>query len=96
MFLTETEIASYADDNTPFSCQFDPTNITLNPEIASSNLLTWCVNNGMKANPDKYHFLHTENIYLTVKIDQIEIKGSEKENILRVLIDKRLTFEPHV
>ena len=27
LFLTETEIASYADDNTPFSCQYDPTNI---------------------------------------------------------------------
>ena len=31
-----------------------------------------------------------------MKIDQIEIKGSEKENLLGVLIDKRLTFEPHV
>ena len=96
LFLTETEIASYADDNTPFSCQYDPTNITLNLENASSNLLTWCFNNGMKANPDKYHFLHTANIDLTVKIYQMEIKGSEKENLLGVLIDKRLTFEPHV
>ena len=26
----------------------------------------------------------------------MEIKGSEKENLLGVLIDKRLTFEPHV
>ena len=59
LFLTETEIASYADDNTPFSCQFDPTNITLNLENASSNLLTWCFNNGMKDNPDKYHFIQT-------------------------------------
>ena len=41
-------------------------------------------------------FLHTSNIDLTVKIDQMEIKGSEKENLLGVLIDKRLTFEPHV
>ena len=96
LFLTETEIASYADDNTPFSCQYDPTNITLNLENTSSNLLTWCFNNGMKANPDKYHFLHTANIDLTVKIDQMEIKGSEKENLLGVLIDKRLNFEPHV
>ena len=56
-------------------------NITLNLENASSNLLTWCFNNGMKANPDKYHFLHTANIDLTVKIDQIWKSKVQKKKI---------------
>ena len=39
------------------------------------------LNNGMKANPDKYHFLHTANDdELIVKVDQLEIKSTEKEN----------------
>ena len=51
----------------------------------------------MKANPDKYHFLHTANDdVLTVKVGQLEIKNSKKERLLGVTIDNKLTFEPHI
>ena len=97
LFLKGSDIANYADDNTPFSCQNDPKNVITELEHASSTLLTWCLNNGMKANPDKYHFLHTANDdVLTVKVGQLEIKNSEKEKLLGVTIDNKLTFEPHI
>ena len=96
LFLNEIDVANYADDNTPFSCKNDPRNVILDIEHASSVLFNWCLNNGMKPNPDKYHFLHTAKDDLTIKIDQCEIKGSKKEKLLGVTIDNKLTFEPHV
>ena len=96
LFLNEIDVANYADDNTPFSCKNDPRNVILDIEHASSVLFNWCLNNGMKPNPDKYHFLHTAKDDLTIKIDQFEIKGSKKEKLLGVTIDNQLTFEPHV
>ena len=81
LFLKGSDIANYADDNTPFSCQNDPKNVIIELEHASSTILTWCLNNGMKANPDKYHFLNTANDdVMTVKVGQLEIKNSKKKN----------------
>ena len=45
LFLKGSNIANYADNNTPFSCQNDPKNVITELEHASSTLLTWCLNN---------------------------------------------------
>ena len=59
LFLNDVDIANYADDNTPYSCQKDCKIVTNSLENSSVKLLTWFTNNRMKANPDKYHFLLT-------------------------------------
>ena len=95
LFLKGSDIANYADDNTPFSCQNDPKNVITELEQASSTLLTCCLNNGMKANQDKYDIFYTQQMMMCRNC-QLEIKNSEKEKLLGVTIDNKLTFEPHV
>ena len=57
MFLPETNIANYADDNTPYCTGKNVTEVLSNLEHISNVLLEWFPNNGMKANADKSHLL---------------------------------------
>ena len=55
MSYNDSNIANYADDTSPFSCDKD-----IDPEITqlesdSKILLEWLKQNGLKVNPDKFH-----------------------------------------
>ena len=96
LFLNDVDIANYADDNTPYSCQKECKIVTNSLENSSAKLLTWFTINRMKANPDKYHFLLTGKNELTLNINQFQIKSSKLEKLLGIAIDNKLTFEKHV
>ena len=96
LFLNDVDIANYADDNTPYSCQKECKIVTNSLENSSVKLLTWFTINRMKANPDKYHFLLTGKNELTLNINQFQIKSSKLEKLLGIAIDNKLTFEKHV
>ena len=51
------DIANYADDNSPFSCSNSIPEVIDNLEQDSIILLKWIKDNGLKANPDKFHLL---------------------------------------
>ena len=46
MFLNDIDIASYADDNTPYIVSNKPYKVIESLEIASDKLLSWFSNNG--------------------------------------------------
>ena len=70
--MNETEIASYADDNTPYtSCQ-NIDNVIRTLENDSVRLFKWFSNNQMKANKDKCHLLLTNKQGVTMKIGETE------------------------
>ena len=75
LFFDDVDIANYADDNTPYIFKLDSDIIAKNLEKVSVKLLIWFINNRMKANPDKYHFLLTGTNELTLEIDQCQIKS---------------------
>ena len=52
-FLEDYEIASYADDSTPFSAQFSHQAVIENLEKSSAILFNWLKSNYMKVNIDK-------------------------------------------
>ena len=91
------DIANYADDNSPFACGKNVPSVISQLEIDASALLNWIGNNGLKANPDKFHLLLSEkNKDLAIRVDTFDIKNSNSEKLLGIKIDNKLTFDPHV
>ena len=90
-------IANYADDNSPFSIDKTIPAVISNLEIESTTLLKWISDNGLRANPDKFHVLLSDkNMELAVKIDNFMIKNTNSQKLLGIEIDNKMTFDTHV
>ena len=96
LFINDIDIASYADDNTPYTVHKNPEKIIKVLENTSVDLLKWFKNNGMKANADKCHLLVNSKEKVCTKIGSYNIESSEQQKLLGVLIDNKLTFEKHI
>jgi hypothetical protein len=59
-------------------------------------LFQWFDNNGMKANPEKSHFIQSKDEELKIQIGNEVISNSKQVNLLGINIDHRLTFKEHV
>ena len=96
MFLL-LDIVNYADDNSPFACaKCIPSTISL-LENESVTILKWIRNNGLKANPDKFHLILSDaNQEYAINIDKFSIQNSKCEKLLGIKIDNKLTFDEHV
>ena len=99
LFFENKDIASYANDNTPYTDKDNMYQVIIELEENSKVLIDWINDNYMKANPDKFHILLSSsqnelngNI-TTINIDNNIIlnEGSEK-----FTIDNKLTFKDHV
>ena len=49
------DITSYADDNTPYTSEFNLNEVLQKLELTTNNLFEWLKNNHMKTNADKCH-----------------------------------------
>ena len=90
------DIASYADDNTPYTSDFNLEEAIQKLELTTNNLFEWFKNNHMKANADKCHLLVTRDTDVTAKIGEFDVKNSREEKLLGVKINLKLSFENHV
>ena len=94
--IIECDIASYADDNTPYNFDFSLDNVISNLQKSINSLLNWFRENHMKANADKCHFLVSSNESCAAKIEYFRIKNSTEEKLLGVKFDSNLSFKNHV
>ena len=79
------EIANYADDNSPFAIAPTIPQVISQLEQESVSLLKWIRNNGLKANPDKFHLLLSDpSEDFSIKIDNLEIENSKCQNLCLV------------
>ena len=97
MFCKNSAIANYADDNSPFSCNADVESVIEQLTTDSKTLLEWVKNNGLKANPDKFHLLlnETDKNY-SIEIENFKIFNRNCEKLLGISIDNTLSFDDHV
>ena len=95
-FMGDYEIASYADDSTPFSAKPDHKSVVQELEVSSSILFTWLRNNYMKANTDKSHVLLSGNSNLSANIDGNVIESEGNQVLLGINIDSNLSFNKHI
>ena len=92
LFLEHTNIASYADDTTPYICNNNLDSVIAKLEEDSSLLIKWINNNHMKANPDKFHILLTGNDEtLSVNVGDYKILNRGSEKLLGITIDSKLS-----
>ena len=97
LFTKDSNIANYADDNSPYACKSDVDSVITQLEEDSRTLLEWVSNNGLRANPDKFHLILSDtDSKLSIKVDQYEIFNSNHEKLLGVIIDNKLSFTEHV
>ena len=90
--LKDIDIASYADDNTPFIVENNIDNVIASLEQVSDALFNWLKNNRLKNNVDKCHVLVSTSKPVGVKIEDYTIDSSECEKLLGVKIDVHLKF----
>ena len=55
--MNNTELASYADDNTPYAVGNNIEEFIVKQQNASKTLFQWFSDNQMKSNPDKSNFI---------------------------------------
>ena len=96
-FFEESDIASYADDTTPYTSNKDMESVINKLEADSVILIKWINNNYMKANPNKFHILLSEtDTTLSVNVDKYKIFNKGSEKLLGITIDSKLSFDEHV
>ena len=85
------DIASYSDDNTPYTSNFNLEEVMQKLELTTNNLFEWFKANHMKANAGKCHVLVTRDTDVTAKIGgELDVKNSREEKLLGVKIDSKL------
>ena len=95
--LSETNICSYADDNSPYACKANTDDVITQLQEDSNKLLQWFSHNSLKANPDKFHLiLNDSDENLSINVGQYVVQNSQNEKLLGVTIDNKLTFNDHV
>ena len=95
-FLENMNIASYADDNTPYSANETPDMVIKDLENSSSILFKWFDINCMKANSGRSRLLSSHRHELNLKLSTTNIKSSKNEDLLGVTFDSKLNFEKHI
>ena len=94
--LNDADIASYADDNTPYAITDDINGVIISLEKASKVLFQWFESNLLKVNADKCHLLVSSSDAVNLRISKYDIKNSECEKLLGVKCESKLTFEKHI
>ena len=90
------DIASYADDNTPYISAKNIDEVILSLEKATDTLFKWFSDNVMKSNAVKCHLLVSTNNAINIKIGNIDISNSTCEKLLGAEFDYKLTFGDHI
>ena len=60
--MNDVDLASYANDNTPFLVDNDLDEVIFKLQSASKTLFQWFADKQMKANPDNCHFTCSSNL----------------------------------
>ena len=67
--MENTDIVSFADDNTPYTKRNSIEEVIQKLENAAKTLFQWFSDNQIKANPDKCHFLCSSNRLISLTIE---------------------------
>ena len=100
MFIIETELCNFADDNTLYACDKDIDNVYLRLKNDCARTIKWFSNNSMVANPAKFQLMYLGNILnintLSMYIRNEKILPTDEVKLLGVKIDKKtLLQEPY-
>ena len=92
----ECDIVSYADDNTPHTCDSDLYIILSKLKNCTDSLFTWFKKNHMKPNGDKCHLLVTTEKSVSINIDGSNVENKKEQKLLDIKFDSSLSFKGHI
>ena len=95
-FTQKTNIANYADDNTPYVTGNNLNDILEILSSETSILFEWFRINEMKSNSDKCHLLVGKKDKISITVGDEVINSSSSVDLLGVTIDNNLHFNEHV
>ena len=98
LFIDESKICNFADDNTLSAFDKSIPNLVAKLEIDANIAITWFNNNSMIANPTKFQFMiigDRSNSVIEILVDGQTIQNSDTVKLLGVTFDSHLTFLPH-
>ena len=82
--IENTDIASYADDNTPYVSAGNVDGVNKSLKEASEILVIWVKDNLLKINAAKPQFLVSTNNTVKIKVGDFDITNSKSEELLGV------------
>ena len=94
--MGDTDIANYADDNTPYITADDIDGVVTYQENDSNILFKWFSANLFKGNANKSHLLVNVKDEVSMKRADCNIVNSKCEKLLAFKFDYKLTFNIHV
>ena len=94
--IEKIDIADFADDNTLYVTGDNISSVVKHLEKVAGAIFQWFKDNELKANAGKCHVLLNRSNDLTVKINEVQIKNSQSEKLLRIIIGNDLEFEDHI
>ena len=74
--LNNADIASYADENTPYVIADDINGVIASIEKAPKVLLEWFENKLLKSNAGKFHLFITSSDAVNIRVNEYNIKNS--------------------
>ena len=94
--IEDTDIACYADDNTPYVIADDIAGVIKSLAETSKILCKWFNDNLMRINAGKYHLLVSTNNTVKTRIGNVDITNSKSEKLLGIKFDHKLSFDDHI
>ena len=93
---SDTDIASFADDNTPYLSAKIVEAVIESLERDSVSLFRWFENNLLKGKADICHFLVSTSQEVSLNVNNFKIKNSDCEKLLGVKFDSKLRFDQQI
>ena len=100
LFILETELCNFADDNTLYACDTNIDSVFIRLKNDCSRIIKWFSNNSMVANPVKFQLMYLGNITnfdnLSILIGKEKLLPTDEVKLLGVKIDRKLSFNAHI
>ena len=96
LFMSESNVANYADDTTLYTCEKKLYDVQRKLESESLILFEWFHDNYLKANSGKSHVMLTTDNKLKTNVKGSPISNKKIVKLLGVTVDNKLSFESHL
>ena len=98
LFIRKSGVCNFVDDNTLYSVGKNIENVISDLKTDLVGVMEWFKINSLKANPGKFQFMvlgYKDERSFNIRINNVQIKNSNKVTLLGIIIDKNLTFKTH-